>query len=593
MITVKNETNQSQYEVLFQAATNDLVKASMANPEGVQFRATFEVIDIDADDYVNNPGRYFVKDGEDYEFATGDFSADTTYYVAKGIQTLEDFFCHLGDLYNLNPKYIMLPLDEEPFEINANTREITVPKAFQKGVTVQGDILAETLLFTIDRFFDAVDLGHESMNIYAQWEHINNPAQKFVTPLNHTHYDLIDMESEHGKIIFGWPLSEDIAKNPGQIKFSIRFLKYDGTRLVYSFSTKAATISIIPGLDYNVNDAQSDAPSNLFDAVITNSETTTGPSAVRPVYETNLDVETSYLDADGTAELSVKARAADGGDIWYEWYFSKDKEAIGTKVAGEHPEAGQPSTFIVDGTEKDIVGFYWAKAINKLGNHQKTVQSKTTEFPGANVPTFKTQPADTILIDGKANLAVEMNADSHGEHNTVSYQWKNGTKVSEMIEIEGATAATLEVEAPGYYLVTATNTVNRDSESYPSNSCVVYEQPGAVVFTPLESANLAKGQKYTLTVTKPTSEFALGEISYALYIDYTAIDAEGILVDGQLPETAVEYMDLGAKPEFTVTSDMILAAAGSAVRCIAKNAIRVGEVDYITYSESTPYFLVN
>jgi hypothetical protein len=52
-------------------------------------------------------------------------------------------------------------------------------------------------------------------------------------------------------------------------------------------------------------------------------------------------------------------------------------------------------------------------------------------------------------------------------------------------------------------------------------------------------------------------------------------------------------MDLGAKPEFTVTSDMILAAAGSAVRCIAKNVIRVGEVDYITYSESTPYFLVN
>ena len=567
----------------------------MANSEGVQFRATFEVIDIDADDYVNNPGRYFVKDGEDYEFATGDFSADTTYYVAKGIQTLEDFFCHLGDLYNLNPKYIMLPLDEEPFEINANTREITVPKAFQKGVTVQGDILAETLLFTIDRFFDAVDLGHESMNIYAQWEHINNPAQKFVTPLNHTHYDLIDMESEQGKIIFGWPLSEDIAKNPGQIKFSIRFLKYDGERLVYSFSTKAASISIIPGLDYNVNDAHADAPSNLFDAVITNSETTTGPSAVRPVYETNLDVETSYLDADGTAELGVKARAADGGDIWYEWYFSKDKEALGTKVAGEHPEAGQPSTYTVDGTKGDIVGFYWAKAINKLGNHQKTVQSKTTEFPGANAPTFKTQPADTILIDGKANLAVEMNADSHGEHNTVSYQWKkkDSSEATEYVDIEGATGAALEAKAAGYYIVTATNTVNRDSESYPSNSCTVYEQPGAVVFIPLESDSLAKGQTITLTTTKPASEFALGDVTYALYIDYSARDEEGILVDGELPESAIEYMDLGATPKFVVTSDMILAAAGSAVRCIAKNVIRVGEVDYITYSESTPYFLVN
>lgn len=568
----------------------------MANPEGVQFKATFVEINIDADDYVNNPGRYFVKvDDDNFEYATGDFSADTTYYIPKGIQTLEDFFCHLGDLYNLNPKYIMLPLDEEPFKIDANSREIKVPTAFIKGVTVQGDILAETLLFTIDRFFDAVDLGHESMHVYAQWEHINNPSQKFVTPLNHTHYDLVDMESEQGKIIFGWPLSEDIAKNPGQIKFSIRFLKYDGERLVYSFSTKAATISIIPGLDYNINEATADAPSNLFDAVITNSETTTGPSAVRPVYETNLDVETSYLDADGTAELSVKARAADGGDIWYEWYFSKDKEALGTKVAGEHPEAGEPSTYTVDGTKGDIVGFYWAKAINKLGNHQKTVQSKTTEFPGANTPTFKTQPADTILIDGKANLAVEMNPDSHGEHNVVTFQWKkkDSSVATEYVDVPNATSASLEVDTAGYYIVSATNTVNRDSESYPSNSCIVYEQPGAVVFVPLESADLAKGQTITLTAVKPENEFALGNVTYALYIDYSARDDEGILVDGKLPETAIEYMDLGDTPKFTVTSEMILAAAGSAIRCIAKNVITVGEVDYTTYSESTPYFLVN
>jgi hypothetical protein len=47
--------------------------------------------------------------------------------------SLNEFFAHMSDLYELDPVYTMLPLDEEPFEINANTRTIKVPASFSKA----------------------------------------------------------------------------------------------------------------------------------------------------------------------------------------------------------------------------------------------------------------------------------------------------------------------------------------------------------------------------------------------------------------------------------------------------------------------------
>jgi hypothetical protein len=63
-------------------------------------------------------------------------------------------------------KYLMLPLDEEPFKINANSRTISIPTNFAKyGVSLTGDQRAETLLFEIDRYFDFVDLIRTTIHI--------------------------------------------------------------------------------------------------------------------------------------------------------------------------------------------------------------------------------------------------------------------------------------------------------------------------------------------------------------------------------------------------------------------------------------------
>jgi hypothetical protein len=42
--------------------------------------------------------------------------------------SLDDYFAHMSDLLALDVTYMMLPLDETTFAINANTRSISTPK---------------------------------------------------------------------------------------------------------------------------------------------------------------------------------------------------------------------------------------------------------------------------------------------------------------------------------------------------------------------------------------------------------------------------------------------------------------------------------
>ena len=54
------------------------------------------------------------------------------------ITSLEEYFSYIKELSVLNKiKYTTLPLDEDVFEIDLNTRTITVPAAFAKnGISV-------------------------------------------------------------------------------------------------------------------------------------------------------------------------------------------------------------------------------------------------------------------------------------------------------------------------------------------------------------------------------------------------------------------------------------------------------------------------
>lgn len=184
----------------------------------------------------------------------------------KKIKSIDDYFCHLGDITKLvvnideagnmnitDPLFFILPVDEPTFNINANTRTITVPTVFKNGVSVKGDEIAETIYFTIDRYFDTTDFYDPKIKAVVQWQNANGDKNISMT----TAKAVIEDQSEGTvKVIFGWPLSREITEYDGNVTFSVRFYntekENDIDYLEYSWSTLNTTIKINPSLDLDI-----------------------------------------------------------------------------------------------------------------------------------------------------------------------------------------------------------------------------------------------------------------------------------------------------------------------------------------------------
>ena len=156
--------------------------------------------------------------------------------------------------HGTDPYFLRLPLDEPFFEINANTRVITVPSELRQ-IGVIGDKYAEIVFFKIDRYYDAVDL--DTRHIYIEWEApdgnggvIKGVSRDF----------LRDTQSESDKIIFGWLINDQLTSNVGNIRFAVRFVEWhsnadsanSGEDLVYSFSSLPAQITVVDSLHYDL-----------------------------------------------------------------------------------------------------------------------------------------------------------------------------------------------------------------------------------------------------------------------------------------------------------------------------------------------------
>lgn len=173
--------------------------------------------------------------------------------------SLDGYFAHMNHLVNVQPKFVMIPSDESPFEINANTRTISVPASFSKCAGVVGDNMCEIITFTIDRYFDYTDLANA--RICVQWKlpaKVGEEAEEGIS-----HIGLIDLNTVSGKIRFGWPLTEALTKNAGNISFAVRFYvektitdadDESQTQFVYLFNTLPANIPIREGLNISGED---------------------------------------------------------------------------------------------------------------------------------------------------------------------------------------------------------------------------------------------------------------------------------------------------------------------------------------------------
>ena len=517
--------------------------------------------------------------------------------------SLDAYFAHMGDLLGTNkPMYMLLPLDEAPFTINANTRTVTIPNEFAKCGAVKGDNYCEIATFTIDRYFDYKDLAEAQIAV--QWVNANKEE-------GISHIQLIDLESIEGKIRFGWPLTEDITRYPGQVQFAIRFYvpdPEDSKKFTYLLNTLTNTLLVRDGL--NVVDPMHirENDYDFFKKFVGNSQNPAYTMPVSPFFTSigggfdlpkfgAIDMDTDEM------ELTAQAVAKDGGTISYQWYYvpagtttkiplssnttytidnnkpvkvdpipaekGLDKYWVNTGseeatswelYTGEWPpvEGTELYEFIsslkVNKTEDDVVGEYWVDAINTIGKNSTNPSSSThCIVPAPNkIEYVKNLGAHAFAVnDGKGNTQVELAIELKHDNNNpdITYTWyKSTTSATEgYAKIDGAESKSYVAKDAGWYRVEPLSQLNRKVEENESNVCKVTKMPEAPVIQKLYY-KLASATDYT-ELEKDQDMlpvFRFGDIVH-LKIETDLDDASLLLTEGLTYQWYVQEVDQAAR----------------------------------------------
>lgn len=457
---------------------------------------------------------------------------------AEYITSLNEYFRNIVDLAQIDLQYTVLPLDEETFDIDANTREIKVPASFKNGVGVQGDQVAEILYFSIDRYFDATDLN--TQNIYIEWR--NASGDEGLSKEYHR-----DLTTQPNKIIFGWPLTAEITDTYGTVEFAVRFYSIkegegDNKQVIYSFATKPQRITINKTMDFEITDNSIpvyDAKEMIITRFV-NSEATDEESTVdAPTflldlvegYEYNISDNDGFdlyddryalkVQAYGTGRITYYLEYADiGSDTWVgqtykdpHYELTKDTVRNVNKTYYEQvidEKTGKVSGYTVfDGelptasntTIYEKFGLYYAtdagkyrlRAQNRVGANYANQLSKIMEFPGPVTPSVNTeQQAIQLTVNGDGTTTAPLNIPVIGSlpSGTNTYKWTADAADSTTISTASSYLATDE----GYYYATVTNERNTRSKTslpavfrvtLPTQQPTITQQPGR--FAPLGS----------------------------------------------------------------------------------------------------------
>lgn len=376
MVTKITDNNNEFYEQLFKEVSDSLenfIKNHISSAKNSQNADIITVADYssitvkEADDSIitsveiSNPNYTHYIMGEPNFI---NLNYDSNKYIAiqlcqayidvghDGIEGLEEYFGIIETITNcINTNYQILPLiardgewikDEVPFVIDANTRVINPPNN-NYTYAVSGDDLAETIYFTIDRYFDNIDLSTKNIAVLSQ---IN--GQKRLTEITFK-----DITSMPNMIIFGWPISKILTeKTSGILEFSVRFYTLNGSSIDYSLSTLPAKLNIKYTLDFTKEeDVVMDNASDRAKDLLANANIY-GTAAVRtPIFHLGDEsVEPIDLDADNHATLSAAAHSLDTIPISYYW-TKKDNNDTFNMIEGSDTS---PEYIEIKPTKNDI-----------------------------------------------------------------------------------------------------------------------------------------------------------------------------------------------------------------------------------------------
>lgn len=213
----------------------------------------------------------------------------------------------------------------------------------------------------MDRYFDAVDLYDKDIKIAIQWEGASSAAGRGQQGISSEYIRDITTFKADNKMIFGWALNSHITKNPGTVKFAVRFYKLQPDdngipEITFSMSTLTQNITINPALDYTIKNGEFDSKVVYDDSImikkrLTDSVTPEGlDPAAEPYFLVDFPLFNESDDAWGIFELtnddgevintyslvdfkvnrengkpdgylfSVQAGSDDAGVISYQWF---------------------------------------------------------------------------------------------------------------------------------------------------------------------------------------------------------------------------------------------------------------------------------
>lgn len=474
--------------------------------------------------------------------------------LEPAISTLDEYFQHLNEISLKDPSLIILPLDEEKFFIDGNSRKITIPQAFTKnGVGVQGDHYAEYIYFEIDRYFENIDFG--SPSITAVVEFIDANQQKHFTKAWIKYTD-----EKSSKVTIGWPITQDVTSKAGSIKFSVRLFELEGNSYKRSFGTLIGQLVVNPSLDFAISKAEIDNIQGKLDADVEGEvlrRMIDSPAAdyskdkvVSPVFLFRYKEGTGATDscfADAGDVLKVQAIAP--GSVTYSWF--KDKTPItaervykqltafkenvliyenkGTDeapvyrladVSEETFAKGGPyyesySEYILpsskDGeTMSDITGTYRCVAQNSMYGFSRSSDD------AHNIPEGWTDddckigsvvvPGPTAFGDGSTmlsgkieivdggSLTVGVTGATAKDRDTYIWNFIGDDGNSRNIATTGNTCSLLDIE--GTYTASVTRTRNGAvSEPKVLGSCHAYKKPQPVKFITIDGISIDDSQK--------------------------------------------------------------------------------------------------
>ena len=459
------------------------------------------------------------------------------------ISSLNEYFAAIEDLAQIDLKFTILPLDEETFNIDANSRTITVPPSFKHGVGVKGDQVAEIIYFKIDRYFDATDLN--TQNIYIEWENAKGEqglSKEYVR----------DITTDPDHIIFGWPLASQITEYAGSVKFAVRFYSFkDPTaadkEIVYSFATQPQTIMINSTMDFNITD---DGIQRLEDDIIDmikarfqNSEkddvTTDVPA---PTFLLNLttgeyDVYTKDTYDEDPNSYALQAQAVGSGNVTYvlkkaapgsNVWVNQDNSAVKIEYRQTQDTTRDPAKIYYVPVEKEGVlayevypsefdadsnqgiyeqycfafvsapGDYLIQAKNRVGISSKSLDSNRVTFPEPVAPVINTEVIGVLLDE---NNQATLNIEYIGNHpkGEYTYNWTgaNGT----IPEANGdSIIITTEAEESIYHVTVTNRRNNKSVTSGEATYRVTKPAQTPEILAPVTSSNVAINTALTVEV---------------------------------------------------------------------------------------------